>query len=69
MKKMSKATQFLTKRGQTVQSRKMPFGSKHAPFIWTPEAKKTHPKIQPFTGAPAIENLIITRPTGLLNLL
>jgi hypothetical protein len=38
--KMSNATQFLTKRGQTVRSRKMPFGAKHALFIWTPEAKK-----------------------------
>jgi hypothetical protein len=44
--KMSKATQFLTKRGQTVQPRKMPFEAKHDPFIWTPVSKKTHPKTQ-----------------------
>jgi hypothetical protein len=37
----------------------MPFGEKHAPFIWTPEAKKNQKKIQPFTGAPVTENLFL----------
>jgi hypothetical protein len=52
MKKMSKVTQFLTKHGQTIQPRKMLFEAKHAPFIWTPEAKK---HIQKFKHSPLLQ--------------
>jgi hypothetical protein len=55
---MSKATQFLTKRGQTVQPRKIPFRAKHAVYL-DPRSKKTRRKIQAFTGAPVTENLIL----------
>jgi hypothetical protein len=59
MEKMSKATQFLTKRDQTVQARKIPFGAKHAVYL-EPRSKKTCPKIQAFTCTPVTENLFLT---------
>jgi hypothetical protein len=68
--KMNKGTQLLTKRGQTVNLGRFRL-ERSMLFIWTPEAKKTRPKIQAFTGAPVTGNLFLANNSAnrLLNFL
>jgi hypothetical protein len=69
MKKISKATQFLTKRGQTIQFN---LGRCRVKRLSGPQKQKKH--IRKFKYSPLLQWLkiyfwTITRPTGLLNLL